>query len=110
MRGQVYIEIGIPIGPECQPDTVEPNFSIAVHTLKFQDQHLAVPLGLIIEDFFIQIVPADKPACIRTAGAFPGTGFCQHGIMGQGDRRAVALLLQMAAGPVLVEIMTEHSF
>ena len=95
----VYIKIGIPIGAERRLLAVQPDLSVVINTLKFQNVGVRQLVFGHRQGSLILIVIPLIPAGVDAARAQGRARLRQHGVMGQGHGPAGCGIAQVTASP-----------
>ena len=95
----VYIKIGIPIGAERRLLAVQPDLSVVINTLKFQNVGVRQLVFGHRQGALILIVITLIPAGVDAASAQGRARLRQHSIMGQGHGPAGCGIAQVTASP-----------
>ena len=95
----VYIKIGIAVGTECRLLTVQPDLSVVINTLKFQNMGVRQLVFGHRQGSLILIVITLIPAGVDAARAQGRAWLRQHSIMGQGHGPAGCGIAQVTASP-----------
>ena len=95
----VYIKIGIAVGAERRLLAVQPDLSVVINTLKFQNVGVRQLVFGHSQGALILIVIALIPAGVDAARTQGRARLRQHSIMGQGHGPAGCGIAQVTAGP-----------
>ena len=106
--GEVYIKIGVPVGPEGQLFSVQPDLGVVIDPLKLQNSGFRRQGLVRSEPLSILVVIALIPAGVDPPGGQLGALLPQHGVVRDGTGEALALVVQVLPAPAGIEINGFH--